>query len=59
MIAALEALKAVQNTHDVKAEKPAFEALKISSGKQKGWKHLFATHPELEDRIQRLKEAAL
>lgn len=56
MISALEALKKTQEVVDARAQKPAFEAFKISGPKKHGFKHLFATHPPLEARIERLKQ---
>lgn len=56
MIAALEALKRSQDIADVKADRPALEAMKISSPKRHGIKHLFSTHPPLDIRIERLKQ---
>lgn len=56
MISALEALKKTQEIVDARAQKPAFEAFKISGPKKHGLKHLFATHPPLEARIERLKQ---
>lgn len=56
MISALQALQRVQQIHDVKAEKPAFQSMKISNPKGHGWKHFFATHPPLEVRIERLEQ---
>lgn len=56
MIAALEALQHAQNTKDPKADNPAMAAFKISTPKKSGFLHLFATHPPLEVRIQRLRE---
>jgi heat shock protein HtpX len=56
MIAALEALQRVQQIHDVKAEKPAFQTMKISNPKGHGFRRFFASHPDLETRIARLQE---
>ena len=58
MISALEALKKTQEIVDARAQKPAFEAFKISTPKKPGFKHLFATHPPLDLRIERLKHQA-
>ena|SRR3569832_2523410 len=55
MISALEALKRSQEVVDKRFEKPAFEAFKISNPKKHGLRQLFATHPPLETRIERLK----
>lgn len=57
MIGALEALQSTLNIHDPRHEKPAFEALKISSRSKTGIMRLFASHPPIEDRIARLKHA--
>ena len=54
MISALQTLKATQEVHDPKAESPAIAALKISHPGKKGLLSLFATHPPLEVRIERL-----
>lgn len=56
MISALEALQRTQQIHDVRAEKPAFQSMKISTKGRPGLLMLFATHPPLETRIERLKE---
>lgn len=56
MVSALEALQRVQQIHDQRAEKPAFQTMKISNPKGHGFKRFFATHPPLESRIQRLQE---
>jgi heat shock protein HtpX len=56
MIAALEALKNAQTIKDPKADNPAMAAFKISHPTKPGLLHLFATHPPLEVRIQRLKD---
>ncbi|MCX6990247.1 MAG: protease HtpX [Chlamydiae bacterium] len=55
MIAALESLRSMQRIQDPMVDKPAFEAMKISTPKKTGWKMLFASHPPLEERIARLK----
>jgi heat shock protein HtpX len=56
MISALQALQKLQEIRDQKAEKPAFQSMKISHQERNGLVALFATHPSLELRIQRLKE---
>jgi heat shock protein HtpX len=55
MIAALESLRSMQRVRDPRVDKPSFEAMKISTPKKSGWMMLFASHPPLEDRIERLK----
>lgn len=56
MISALQTLKAMQNIKDPKADNPAMAAFKISTPKKGGILHLFATHPPLDERIERLRE---
>lgn len=58
MISALEALRSYQNMRDPRVDKPSFEAMKISTPKKSGWMMLFASHPDLESRIARLRELA-
>jgi heat shock protein HtpX len=57
MISALEALKRTQEIVDERAQKPAYQSFKISNPKRHGIKQLFSTHPPLEVRIERLKQA--
>ena len=56
MIDALKTLRVLQEIRDPRTEQPAFAAFKISSQVKKGLAHLFATHPPLEERIERLKK---
>lgn len=58
MIAALESLQKMQAIHDPQTEKASFQALKISTRKKSGILRLFATHPPLEERINRLRQLA-
>ncbi len=56
MISALQSLERMQQIQDVKVDKPAFQAFKISTpGKKSMWLQLFATHPPLKVRIERLQ----
>jgi heat shock protein HtpX len=55
MISALQTLQSLQKIHDPRAENPAMAAFKISHPAKKGLFRLFATHPPLEERIERLK----
>lgn len=57
MIAALESLQRMKQIHDPHAEKPSFQAFKISTRGKSGFMMLFATHPPLEERINRLQNA--
>ncbi len=55
MVSALQSLRALQEIKDPRAENPAMAAFKISHPRKKGGLlSLFATHPPLEDRIERL-----
>lgn len=58
MIDALQTLRVLQEIRDPKAEKPAMAAFKISHPAKKGLLRLFATHPPLEERIDRLQKRA-
>ena len=55
MISALQTLRTYQEVKDPRADTPAMAAFKISNPGKKGLLHLFATHPPLEERIERLK----
>lgn len=55
MIDALKTLRVLQEIKDPRTEQPAYAALKISTHGKKGLLHLFATHPPLEQRIERLR----
>lgn len=58
MIGALQTLRVLQEIRDPKAEKPALAAFKISHPTKRGLFRLFATHPPLEERIERLQAKA-
>jgi heat shock protein HtpX len=55
MIAALESLQNLQQIRDPQLEKPSFQSFKISTQRKRGFMTLFATHPPLEERIDRLR----
>ena len=54
MIGALKTLQSLQQIHDPKADNPAMAAFKISHPSKQGLLRFFATHPPLEERIERL-----
>ena len=54
MIAALKALQNLQEIKDPK-ENPAMAAFKISHPSKRGLLRLFATHPPIEERIEKLR----
>ncbi|HSX11931.1 MAG TPA: protease HtpX [Rhabdochlamydiaceae bacterium] len=56
MISALKSLQQTMNQRDQKVEQPAFQAFKISTPRKQGLVWLFASHPPLEVRIERLEE---
>ncbi len=56
MIMALESLKRYQRIRDPHIAQPALQALKISTGPKRGLLTLFATHPPLDLRIERLQQ---
>ncbi len=56
MISALEALQRHAQIRDARVEKPAFQSMKISHQERGGLRALFATHPPLSTRIDRLKQ---
>lgn len=55
MISALESLQKMQQIKDPRIQKPSIQALMIATERKKGWLMLFASHPPLETRIQRLR----
>jgi len=57
--AMVEALQALQRNYEIEDPRvqPAFQNLKIS-GHPKGWRKLFASHPPLSERIERLQSFA-
>ncbi len=56
MIQALKSLKSLEELKDAMTAKPAFQVLKISSPLKRGLVKLFATHPLIEKRIERLEQ---
>lgn len=56
MIAALQKLQTHYHTDSAQDDQPAIASLKIS-GKSNGFLRLFSTHPDLEDRILKLKQS--
>lgn len=58
MIGALESLKATQNIVDESKDSPSFQAFKISTSKR-SWMQVFASHPPLDKRIERLKNLSI
>ncbi len=57
MIHALQSLRVLQQIKDKKTEAPALQSLKISHQSKGGLTALFATHPPLEKRIERLQNS--
>jgi heat shock protein HtpX len=55
MVAALESLQRIQQLRDPQTEKSSFQAFKISTQRKSGFMMLFATHPPLAQRIERLR----
>lgn len=58
MISALKTLRVLQEIHDPRKENPAMAAFKISHPSKKGLLYLFASHPPIEERIERLQKGA-
>lgn len=56
MLAALQSLQKLKNIRDPSAEKPSFDAMKINTPPKSTFLLLFASHPPLEKRIERLEE---
>ncbi len=56
MISALEELKTYANRRVPTAEKESLQTFKISTPPKSGWRHLFASHPPLDERIAQLKQ---
>lgn len=54
MIQALQALKSINSPYHAKKSEEAFQAFKISN-KSSSWLRFFATHPPLDERIERLR----
>lgn len=57
MLAALNSLLKLQKIRDPKAEQPSLEPMKISATGKANYLLLFATHPPLEKRIERLQSS--
>lgn len=57
MVSALSALRVLHEIRDTRTESPAFNAFKISTPTKRGFLRLFATHPPLEERIERLRNS--
>jgi heat shock protein HtpX len=55
MISALQTLRALSEIRDPKADNPAMAAFKIAHPVKKGFLRLFASHPPIEERIERLR----
>lgn len=55
MISALQTLRALSEIRDSKADNPAIAAFKISHPGKKGFLRFFASHPPLEERIEKLR----
>jgi heat shock protein HtpX len=58
MIAALERLKFQPGMDRIPASEPAYDTLKISN-RRSGWMAWLSTHPDLDDRIARLRSAEI
>ena len=56
MIAALNSLKSLQEVKDTSKSTALVNTLKISSNKKRGLSLLFATHPPLDERIEKLQQ---
>ena len=57
MINALKTLRVMHEIRDPRSENPTFNSFKISTTVKKGFLYLFATHPPIEERIERLKKS--
>lgn len=56
MLGALKTLRVLQDIRDPRAEKTSIQAFKISVPGKKGFMYLFATHPPIEERIERIQK---
>ncbi|MCI0382015.1 MAG: protease HtpX [Chlamydiae bacterium] len=55
MVAALRSLQSLIEKRDPKAEQPAIQSFKIATPSKSSWMWLFASHPPLDLRIERLQ----
>ncbi|PIS01217.1 MAG: protease HtpX [Chlamydiae bacterium CG10_big_fil_rev_8_21_14_0_10_35_9] len=56
MISALQSLRVMQEIKDIRHENASFQSLKIAAPSKKGLIMLFATHPPIDQRIERLQK---
>jgi len=56
MLGALQALRVLSEIRDPRTEKSSIQAFKISVPGKKGFMYLFATHPPIEERIERVQK---
>lgn len=56
MLGALQSLRVLSEVRDPRTEKSSIQAFKISVPGKKGFMYLFATHPPIEERIERVQK---
>lgn len=56
MLGALQTLRVLSEIRDPRTEKSSIQAFKISVPGKKGFMYLFATHPPIEERIERVQK---